>query len=208
MKVKDYSVSIHWDKRYPKAGTDLCPIQISINLKGLQFKIGLKLYSNKPDFDKAINGRGGSSDIKELRRQINEYVGKAEVILERLPNPTREVFQRLFKSETDLFTTSKTDATFFFEQKIEECYKEDRIKSAQNLGYSLKSFKNYKSKLYLEDIDAAWLKGYKNWMVQQGNSVTTVQIYLRNLRTIFNIAINQGYISIPLYNLVRRSRSI
>lgn len=195
MKVKDYSVNIHWDKRYPKAGTDLCPIQIGINLNGLQFKMGLKLYANQIDFDKAMNSRGGNSDIKELRRQIHYYIDKAETILDRLKNPTREVFQRIFKSETDLFTTSKTDATFFFEQRIEECFKEDRIKTAQNLEHTLKSFKKYKTRLYLEDIDAVWLKGYKNWIVQQGNSVTTAQIYMRNLRTIFNLAIKEGYIS-------------
>ena len=195
MKAKNYSINIHHDKRYPKAGTDLCPIQLAVNLSGLQFKVSLKLYSNKADFDKACNSKGGSEEIKELRRQITEYTTKAESILERLPNPTREVFQRLFKSETDLFASQKTDITFLFEEYIAHVKSEDRIKTAQNIAGSLKSFKKYKSNIFFEDINEQWLKGYKAFMTKEGNSATTAQMYLRNLRTIFNIAIKQGYIS-------------
>jgi len=195
MKTKNYSLNIHWDKRYPKAGTDLCPVQLAINLSGLQFKLSLKLYANKADYEKALNSKGGSQEVKELRKQITEYIAKAELILNRLPNPTRETFQRLFKSETDLFVTQKTDISFLFEEYIRQVQSEDRIKTAQNLTWSLKSFKKYKAKICFEDINEAWLNGYKAYMLKQGNSATTVNIYLRNLRTIFNVAIKQGYIS-------------
>ena len=195
MKTKNYSINIHFDKRYPKAGTDLCPIQLAVNISGLQFKIGLKLYSNKADYDKAFNSKGGSEEIKELRRQIAEYTTKAETILQRLPNPTRETFQRLFKSETDLFASQKNEIGFLFEEYIGHLKSEDRIKTAQNLEWSLKSFKKYKGKIYFEDINEQWLKGYKAFMTKQGNSATTAQMYLRNLRTIFNVAIKQGFVS-------------
>lgn len=196
MKGKNYSVNVHWDKRYPLAGTvDMCPIQLAVNINGLQFKMGLKLYSTKEDFDKAVKTKGGGIDIKELRRQIQDYMLKAEHILEKLPNPNRETFQRLFKSETDLFKSNKTDITFLFEEYKSQLEGEDRIKTAQNLAWALNSLKKYRSKIYFEDIDEAWLKGYRNWMEKEGNSATTTQIYLRNLRTIFNKAIKEGYIS-------------
>src|SRR5271156_2256409 len=195
MKTKNYSVNLHWDKRYPKAATDLCPIQLAVNLSGLQFKISLKLYSTKADYEKTSNSKGGSDEVKELRRELNEYVSKAEKILERLPNPTREIFQRLFKSETDLFASSKTDVTFFFEEYMARLNSEERIKTAINLKSSLTSFKKYKKQIFFEDINEAWINGYKNFMLKGGNSATTVQIYLRNLRTIFNQAIKNGYIS-------------
>lgn len=195
MKTKNYSINTHWDKRYPKAGTDHCPVQLAVNLSGLQFKVSLKLYASKADYDRALNSKGGSEEVKELRKQITEYTTKAELILERLPNPTREVFQRLFKSETDLFASQKTDITFLYEEYINHAKDEGRIKTAQNLEWSLKSFKRYKTRIYFEDINEQWLKGYKTYMTKEGNSTTTAQMYLRNLRTIFNIAIKQGYIS-------------
>ena len=195
MKAKNYSLNIHWDKRYPKAGTDLCPVQLAVNISGLQFKVSLKLYASKADYEKVLNSKGGSEEVKQLRKQITAYTGKAEQILERLPNPTRETFQRLFRSETDLFASQKTDLTFLFEEYINRVNDEDRIKTAQNLTWSLKSFKKYKTRICFEDINEAWLNGYKAFMLKQGNSATTVQMYLRNLRTIFNLAIKQGYIS-------------
>jgi len=195
MKAKTYSINIHWDKRYPKAGTDLCPVQLAINLFGLQFKMSLKLYANKADYEKALNSKGGSDEVKALRKQINDYKTKAEQILDRLPNPTRETFQRLFKSETDLFASQKTDITFLFDEYIHQVKAADRIKTAQNLTWSLKSLKRYKTRICFEDINETWLNGYKAFMLKQGNSSTTVQMYLRNLRTIFNLAIKQGYIS-------------
>ncbi len=195
MKAKNYSINTHWDKRYPKAGTELCPVQLAVNLHGLQFKLSLKLYANKADYEKALNSKGGSDEVKELRKQIADYTSKAEQILDRLPNPTRETFQRLFKSETDLFTSQKTDISFLFDEYIHQVQSEDRIKTAQNLTWSLKSFKKYKTRICFEDINESWLNGYKAFMLKQGNSATTVQIYLRNLRTIFNLAIKQGYIS-------------
>lgn len=195
MKAKHYSINTHHDKRYPKAGTDLYPVQLAVNLFGLQFKVGLKLYATKADYEKALSGKGGSDEVKELRQQIIDYTTKAKQILERLPNPTRETFQRLFRSETDLFASQKTDITFLFEEYINQVRDEDRIKTAQSLTWSLKSFKKYKARICFEDITESWLNGYKAYMLKQGNSATTVQMYLRNLRTIFNIAIKQGYIS-------------
>jgi len=198
MKQKNYSLNIHWDKRYPKAGTiDLCPIQLAVNLitHKVQFKISLKLYSTKDDWEKAMQGKGRSAEVRELRSQINDYLTKAETILERLPDPSRETFQRLFKSETDLFASHKTDVSLVWDAYIIELEKEERIKTALNLKWALRSFRKYSKDLFFEDINAAFLKGYVAWMAKEGKSQTTSQIYIRNLRTIFNKAIKEGYIS-------------
>lgn len=198
MKISPYSVNVHWDRRYPKAGTALCPLQLFINLKTIQFKVGLRLYCTKEEFEK-LHGTGGSYELKELRRKIQDYVRKAEMVLAKLPNPTREGFQRLFKSDTDLSLSHKTDLKFLFQEYADRLKKDDRIRSAENCLAALKSFTAYKEKIYFEDIDEVFLKSYVNWMTGKGSSVTTAQIYIRNLRTIFNVAIRQGYISERLY---------
>src|SRR5690606_28634416 len=129
-----------------------------------------------------------------LRAEINKYITKVEGILDILPNPTRESFQRLFKSETDL-KKGKTELEMLFNEYAADLRKEERLKTASNLENAFKSLKRYKGKLYLEDINETFLKGYQNWMIGQGNSNTTAQIYLRNLRTIYNKAIKDGFIS-------------
>ncbi len=146
-----------------------------------------------------MQGKGGSIDIRELRKQIQDYMTKAETILERLPNPTRETFQRFFKSETNLFASQKTDVSIVWDPYVLELEKEDRIKTAINMSQALKSFRKYKRNLYFEDINPAFLKGYVNWIIEQGLSKTTAQIYIRSMRTIFNRAIKDGLVPIKLY---------
>ena len=157
------------------------------------------MYASIADFEKITQGRAGGEEIKALRRDLNEYVSKAENILLRLNNPTRESFQRLFKSETDLFTSNKTDIEYFFKEKTKLLYKQERLSSASLYTLAFKSLKKYKNHLYFENIDESFLKGYKLWMVKQGNSIATAQLYLRNLKAIFNQAIKEGFISERFY---------
>ena len=55
-----------------------------------------------------------------------------------------------------------------------------------------------KKELYFEDIDVKFLKDYRTW-IDLGNTTTT-QIYLRNLKAIFNRAIKAGYLPKRLYS--------
>lgn len=199
MKKSHFSVSPFWDKRYTKKGTTQSPISLAITIGYLQFRVGLKLHASNPQFIKIMQGRGGCVQIKATRRHLNEYVLKAENILLRLSNPTRESFQRLFKSETDLFTSNKTDIEYFFKEKTKLFYSEERFSSASLYELAFKSLKKYKTNLFFENIDEQFLKGYKIWMQKQGNSIATAQLYLRNLKAIFNLAIKEGFISERFY---------
>lgn len=192
--MKQCTISPFFDKRHVKDGKS--PICISVSMPNkTQFLIRLPLYCTKATFDKAISGRGGIDEIKELRKKVSDYVTKGEAIVEKLPNPSKESFTRLFKSETDLFVSNKTEITYFFKQKIAELEQEERLGTRDTYLTSMRSLIKYKSPLYFEDIDEKFLKGYKTWMMNKGNSMTTAQIYTRNLRSIFNVAIKEGFIS-------------
>ncbi len=196
-----YSHSI-WDKRFIKKDINLNPVLLTVNLKRTQFRVGIKLYSTKEDFDAAMRGRGGSDAVKELRKEISKCVSKAEEILEALVNSTKENFLRLlFKLKMDLpiSKANKTSVVFVFQEKIAELFTEERIGTANICKSALKSLLRYKTELYFEDINVKFLKGYKTWMEASGSNATTVQVYLRNLKAIFNRAIKAGYISERLY---------
>jgi integrase/recombinase XerD len=197
MKQQQFSVIPFWDKRALDEKTKLSRIMVTINIAGQkQFRISVKLKSVKEDFEKATSSaRVLSEGAKMIRKELNEYLQKAETILERLPNPTQETFTRLFKSSTDLFLSNKTDIRVLFEQKVADLHKEERYSSSANCKLAITSLHKYKTPLYFEDIDVKFLKGYVTWMTNQGNSTTTAQIYLRQLRSVFNEAIKGGYIS-------------
>ena len=200
MRKPNYSVSSLWDKRAMNAKTKMSRIMITINLQGKQFRISLRLKSTKEDFGKAISAsRTVSDEVRSLRKDLLEYTTKAETILERLPNPSKQSFTHLFKSEADLFGNNKTNIVPFFQLKTSEYYKEDRFSTSSLCKLALNSLLRYKPTIYFEDVNEPFLKGYVKWMLQQGNSATTAQIYLRNLRIIFNDVIKQGLISAKHY---------
>jgi hypothetical protein len=47
--------------------------------------------------------------------------------------------------------------------------------------------------LYLEDVTESFVKGYKDFMVKRKRSATTIGMYLRNLRAIYNQAVSDGF---------------
>ena len=62
---------------------------------------------------------------------------------------------------------------------------------------SLKNLKEYEPNidtLRFKDINVAWLRKYQNWLTgDKGMEVNGANVYLRNLRTVFNFAIQNQY---------------
>jgi integrase len=201
MKEKKYSLNTFWDGRAIDSKTKLSRIMLTIKLNGQkQFRISLKVRSTRQDYVKAISTqRNVSEEVNNIRKDLNEYLQKAENILERLDNPIQETFTRLFKSESDLFLRNKTEIAPFFELKIARFFKEEKFSSSSSYKLAFASLTKYKSRPHFEDINDKWLKDYQSFMLAKGCSITTPNIYLRNLRTIFNEAIKDGIISPKYY---------
>jgi len=86
-----------------------------------------------------------------------------------------------------------------YESHIQSLNDEGRISTAYSYQDSLKSMLSYKKNLKVSQITPDFLKGYEKWMTDNGRSLTTVGMYLRALRTIFNIAIEHEIIDATKY---------
>ena len=153
MKQKNYSVSPFWDKRALDEKSGMSRVMVTVNINSKQFRISLKLKSTKSEFDKVISSARTLSDsAKEIRKELNEYLSKAENILDRLSNPSKETFIRLFKSETDLFANNKTSIIPFFNQEMSQLFKEERFSSSSICKLALTSLSKYKSGYFLKTL--------------------------------------------------------
>ena len=151
--------------------TKVSRIMLTVNLNRKQFRIVLNLKSTKADYDKAISvaAKNLSDDAKQVRKELNEYLLKAELIMGRLNNPTKEMIVKLFKSETDLFMANRTSVKPFFEFKIKKFFEENKFSSSTSYMLALTSLNKYaKEELCFEDIDEKFLKGYVSWMGVKG----------------------------------------
>ena len=195
MKQKRYSLSMFWNKRDMDEKTKEATISLTVNLPRQQFRVSLKIAATKADFDRALStARLMSDSAKELKVTLNDYILKAESILDRLQEPTKETFVRLFKAETDLFQSNKTDVLFFYRFKMDEALKEGRVGTNKWFQQCMRCIESYSPKICFEDITEKWIKTYHLTLKNRGNSESTCAMKLRGLKIIFNVAKQQGFI--------------
>jgi integrase/recombinase XerD len=148
----------------------------SISLTETEFE-----ESMKPAPKKAY--RELNSGIIELKNRVDKIVNNLKLFtFEKFKN---EYYGRI-KDASDIYS--------IFDAYIASLEKEDRFKTATSYQTAKISIQKYKPKLSLYDITPAFLQGYQSTMLSQGKSITTIGIYLRSLRTIYNYAVSEGII--------------
>jgi hypothetical protein len=84
--------------------------------------------------------------------------------------------------------------SFSYLKQIKKLIREGRISSAVSYHCSYVSLKKFRGDVLFNQITPSYLVEYENWLKQQQLSKSTVGIYLRPLRAIFNEAIEDGII--------------
>ncbi len=191
---RQVSISAILESRY-NLTSDRQTVRLRVTHNRKSQYISLKLYLTQDEFEKAMSQKPGKNLLK-VRNIIDEERTKAINIINEMSKFTFSEFKRRFQSDT-----GKID---FFERmriEAENLREEGREKYAIGFDTSLNSLKMYSGKevLMAEDIDADFLNKYEQWMLQRGRSKTTIGIYLRNVRTVFNQEIEAKNISPDLY---------
>lgn len=130
-------------------------------------------------------------EIKEWKLAIDAITVKANDHIKQLKEFSFAAFERL------LFGTSKkaTDVYSLYNVVIEKQKADGAVGTASNYTCSMNSLKRFSPKLQFRDITVELLKDYERWLLAQKKSITTVGVYLRPLRAIINIAIEEGMAS-------------
>lgn len=85
---------------------------------------------------------------------------------------------------------------------------QERIGSSESYFSAIINLLKFKKSLRFEDITVKFLYEYEQWMVAQGNSYTTVGIYTRCIRCIFNNHIADGLLPARYYPFGKRKYRI
>jgi len=216
----DFNTSIFLDKRLLiKNSKDLYRVKLRV-YSNITKKA--KLYSTKidlsiEDFEKIY---GSTIKVKKKLSEIKSYLSKFEQeaidVGKKLDPFTFEKFEKKFFRNKN----AAINVAYHYLEKINTLLNNDQIATANNYELSLKSFGMFilkKTKFNsLEekeieiskaiknftfyDVTADWLEKYENWMVKKElKSFTTVSMYVRCLRTIFNDAISENDIKEDIY---------
>lgn len=184
------------------------PVKIRITFKRKQVYYSTPHNLTKPEFQAAmerqlspderkelINKGKKISDLKAKGLELRNYQSKAVSIIESMPFFTWEIFEKLFLTEKG----SEDTISKSFDQKIKALRSAGQISTAVSYECAQKSINKYLPDAKFADVTPIRLNEYENYMLRQGNSLTTIGMYLRPLRAVFNIAISNKDIPSELY---------
>ncbi len=183
------------------------PIKIRITHQRKQVYYPTRFDLTEEDFKKLFTPKP-REEYKTILLELTSMENKAKGIIDEL----KENFN--WKAFDAKFLKKQSDwGSIFscFQDYIDTLNKEGRIGTAlsyENSLNSLKTFTESSKRLSFEDITGEFLNNYENWMLHNGRSITTVGIYLRALRTVFNNAIANNIISRDLYPFGKNSYQV
>ena len=187
--MKQAEVSIYIDERPKKNGKCSVKIKVSFNRKRNHYSTGIDLTVE--EFEKVFHAKRKTNEQKEIEGKLLYFKAKAKDVISKLPVFTVDAFEEQFFDQRN----THNSVSFAFDKYIKQLISEERIGTAVSYKCAKNSIEKYKNNLTFADISPPFLKAYDKWMLKEGNSVTTIGIYLRSLRAIYN----QQKIDISLY---------
>lgn len=204
-----YNISIVLDKRRAKENGTY-PVKLRVYSKTGSVK-KVKHYSLDVDLtEDKFETIWTNTDKIKLRGINKEMRLKLQAIETRANNEAKELTVFDFaKFEAKLFrkTSDKNNVMHYFNLAIQKNLKNNKIGTAESYKYTLNSLIEFSEiekkckaeKLTFNLITFDWLKEYENFMLSKGKSYTTIAIYTRTLRVVFNNAIEFKDISNDIY---------
>lgn len=150
-------------------------------------------FLTKEDWAILKSGKHRNKELKELEVHISSIESKAVKIIDRMEYFSFAEFLNLFNGKPQ----NKSSAIDALKARHKELSKKERYSTAVTFQYTIKAIEDYLSflnrkKLTFSSITPDWLQSFEDWMVANKKSITTAGIYLRNLRTVLNQAIEDG----------------
>jgi integrase/recombinase XerD len=199
---EDITTDYFLDVRYPRKKDDRYPVRLRVTINRKSRFYGLGHYFTKEEF-KAVIDRRAKGDDFEAQCELNSEKERALKLIKAMQRPSFDQFKRLFTSKG-----TGGNVEQYFLTYIQECKRENRHGTASSYECALKSLKTVKGidKCEFKDITSDWLKDYERKMEKKGASISTVGVYLRPLRYLFNRAVRDGVTSAKYYPFGKKKK--
>ncbi len=188
-------------------------LRITLNREQKYFLLGENLFIEEWEkIQNALYAEGRLKDerLKEIRiKHFGKfgYLETAKKIIDRLPFFSFVEFEKQF-FQMNQPAKNTNDVYAYFDNYIEKLTNQKRIGTATSYATAKNSLKLFKKTLKFNELSADLLEEYEQKMISLNKSPSTIGIYLRSLRTIVNIAINDGIITKEHYPFGRNKYEI
>ena len=211
MQIKKADAVIMHDKRRSKKN-GLYPIKLRVTFGREQkyYPTKIDLLSedfarlNNPDLkDKSLTTQR-KKELKDIKLQMDAIHVRASQIIQNLPEFSFFLFEKSMFSKT----VKVKDVYTLYSTVITSMNQNGNLGTASNYKCSRNSLMMFKPKLEFKEVTVDFLKSYEKWLLEKGKSISTVGIYLRPLRAVLNIAIEDGFYSKEYYPFGKRRYQI
>lgn len=193
-KIK-YRLVYNRKKQLNKQGTALVQVEASLNQRKVYFKTNIYL---KPEhWDKRISQVIVHPQADDLNSMLFEFVLHLQGI--ELALWKRGVPATLSLLKDAMKKNRPVNVTFPVFAKEYVTHSDRRESTKENLYTTITVLQEFRPGLDFKDITYTFLKDFEVYLREKGNGVNTVAKHLRQLRTLVNEAINQGYIHADAY---------
>lgn len=196
--TSETQVTLYLDTRRKKDKSHKYPVKLRIwhttTKKAKLYFINEDLTES--EFQAAWLSQKVRNEHTKLNKQLKAIVSKAEDVADDLKPFTFEVFEsKYFRKSGD-----EINVYAHYDTIIKELTKNEQLATASSYGLSKKSLKDFSkwktgkesASLTFYDITPKWLSDYEDYMINHmERSETTISIYLRSLRAVFNRAIKE-----------------
>lgn len=193
-KVK-YRFVYNRKKHFNKQGTAL--VQVEASLHGRKIYIKTNIYLKPEHWDVTKSQVYNHPQAHDLNTMLFEFVLHLQTIELSLWKCGIPVTLSLIKDS--LAKNKPVNVTFieFAKGNVKDSDRKQSTKS--NLLTTIEILKKFRTGLDFKDISYGFLKEFEQYLKAKGNSVNTIGKHMRQLRTLVNEAINQGYIHADAY---------
>lgn len=193
-KIK-YRLVYNRKKQLNKQGTALVQVEASLNQRKIYFKTNIYL---KPEhWDKRTSQVIVHPQANDLNAMLFEFVLHLQGV--ELALWKRGVPATLSLLKDAMKKNRPVNVTFPAFAKEYVTHSDRRESTKENLYTTITVLQEFRPGLDFKDITYTFLKDFEAYLREKGNGVNTVAKHLRQLRTLVNEAINQGYIHADAY---------
>ena len=190
-----YRLVYNRKKHLNKQGTALVQIEASLNQRKIYFKTNL--YIKPEHWDKRTSQVIGHPQANDLNSMLFEFVLHLQGI--ELALWKRGVPATLSLLKDAMKKNRPINITFPIFAKEYVQHSDRRESTKENLFTTITVLQEFRPGLDFKDITYTFLKDFEVYLREKGNGINTVAKHLRQLRTLVNEAINQGYIHADAY---------
>ena len=193
-KIK-YRLVYNRKKQLNKQGTALVQVEASLNQRKIYFKTNIYL---KPEhWDKRTSQVIVHPQANDLNAMLFEFVLHLQGV--ELALWKRGVPATLSLLKDAMKKNRPVNVTFPAFAKEYVTHSDRRESTKENLYTTITVLQEFRPGLDFKDITYTFLKDFEVYLREKGNGINTVAKHLRQLRTLVNEAINQGYIHADAY---------